>query len=109
MASTPLLYCNSSLLHDLLVTETAFFGKYRCYYSWNSSSLLLEEKIKNVSCCLSMAQRISGSCTNMTSLVYSILSISEEEQTKRGEALNIELRIFSSKCSALESAGMKCR
>lgn len=83
VASTPLLYCNSSLLHDLLVTETAFFEKCRCYYFWNNLSLLLEEKMKNVSCYLSMAQRISGSCTNMTSLVYSILSISEEVHAKQ--------------------------
>lgn len=71
MASTPFLYCNSSLLHDLLLTERAFLKNAGGVIP-GTSFFLLEGKIKNISCYLSLAQRrISGSCANLTSLSYS--------------------------------------
>lgn len=72
MAPTPFLYCNSSLLHDLLLTERAFFKKKNAGVVMTGIFFFLRGKIKNVSCYLSVAQRrISGSCAYWTSLGYS--------------------------------------
>jgi len=46
VASTPFLYCSSSLFGDLMLSERTFFEKHRWCYSWNYLSFFFRGEDK---------------------------------------------------------------
>lgn len=94
MAPTPFLYCNSSLLHDLLLTERAFFLKMQVLLLLEIFFFLGENKKCFLLSVCGTKKNFWIMCLFDQSSLFSVVFL-KKSSLNREEALNVELRIFS--------------